>query len=93
MIDAKERIKYLKGALESKRVPDRCYSDIPEGISGNRKLAIGCVFCSHKRECWSDANQGKGLRAFKYEKGPTYFTNIAKEPRVEEKHIVEDKKT
>ena len=27
-------------------------------------------FCPHKRECWSDANQGKGLRAFKYEKGP-----------------------
>ena len=84
MINAKERVQYLKGALDSKRVPDRCYSDIPEGVSGNRKLAIGCVFCPHKRECWSDANQGKGLRAFKYEKGPTYFTNIAKEPRVEE---------
>ena len=84
MINAKERVQYLKGALDSKRVPDRCYSDIPEGVSGNRKLAIGCVFCAHKRECWSDANQGKGLRAFNYEKGPTYFTNIAKEPRVEE---------
>ena len=67
----------LKGALD---LPDRCYSDIPEGVSGNRKLAIGCVFCPHKES----ANQGKGLRAFKYEKGPTYFTNIAKEPRVEE---------
>ena len=65
MINAKERVQYLKGALDSKRVPDRCYSDIPEGVSGNRKLAIGCVFCAHKRECWSDANQGKGLRAFK----------------------------
>ena len=84
MINAKERVQYLKGALDSKTIPDRCYSDIPEGVSGNRKLAIGCVFCPHKRECWSDANQGKGLRAFKYEKGPTYFTNIAKEPRVEE---------
>tara|TARA_R100001440_G_scaffold34174_3_gene53133 strand:+ start:7184 stop:8047 length:864 start_codon:yes stop_codon:yes gene_type:complete len=84
MIDAKERIKYLKGALESKRVPDRCYSDIPEGISGNRKLAIGCVFCAHKRECWSDANNGQGLRAFKYEKGTTYLTQVYKEPRVQE---------
>ena len=84
MINAKERVQYLKGALDSKRVPDRCYSDIPEGVSGNRKLAIGCVFCPHKRECWSDANQGKGLRAFKYEKGPTYLTQVSKEPRVEE---------
>ena len=84
MIDAKERVKYLKNVLESKTVPDRCYSDIPEGISGNRKLAIGCVFCPHKRECWSDANNGQGLRAFKYEKGATYLTQVAKEPRVEE---------
>ena len=84
MIDAKERGKYLKNVLESKTVPDRCYSDIPEGISGNRKLAIGCVFCPHKRECWSDVNNGKGLRAFKYEKGTTYLTHVAKEPRVQE---------
>ena len=27
---------------------------------------------------------GKGLRAFKYEKGPTYLTQVSKEPRVEE---------
>ena len=79
-----ERVKYLKNVLESKTVPDRCYSDIPEGISGNRKLAIGCVFCPHKRECWSDVNNGKGLRAFKYEKGTTYLTHVAKEPRVQE---------
>ena len=84
MINAKERVQYLKGALDSKTVPDRCYSDIPEGVSGNRKLAIGCVFCPHKRECWSDANNGQGLRAFKYEKGPTYLTQVSKEPRVEE---------
>jgi hypothetical protein len=84
MINAKERVQYLKGALDSKTVPDRCYSDIPEGVSGNRKLVIGCVFCPHKRECWSDANNGKGLRAFKYEKGTTYLSHVAKEPRVQE---------
>ena len=84
MIDAKERVQYLKNVLESKTVPNRCYSDIPEGSSGNRKLAIGCVFCPHKRECWSDANNGKGLRAFKYEKGTAYLTQVYKEPRVQE---------
>ena len=84
MIDAKERVKYLKNVLESKTVPDRCYSDIPEGSSGNRKLAIGCVFCPHKRECWSDVNNGKGLRAFKYERGTTYLTQVNRTPDVEE---------
>ena len=84
MINAKERVRYLKNALQSKTIPGRCYSDIPEGVSGNRKLAIGCVFCAHKRECWSDANNGQGLRAFKYEKGTTYLTQVYKEPRVQE---------
>ena len=84
MINAKERIDYLKGVMEQDNPPDRCYDDLPDGASGNRKLAIGCVFCAHKRECWSDANNGQGLRAFKYEKGTTYLSHVAKEPRVQE---------
>ena len=84
MINAKERVQYLKGALDSKTIPDRCYSDIPEGVSGNRKLAIGCVFCPHKRECWSDANNGQGLRVFKYAKGKRFLTQVNRTPDVEE---------
>ncbi len=84
MINAKERIDYLKGVMEQDNPPDRCYDDIPDGVSGNRKLAIGCLYCSHKRTCWSDANQGKGLRVFQYAKGHRFLTNVAKEPNVDE---------
>ena len=84
MINAKERIEYLKGVMDQDNPPARCYDDIPDGASGNRKLAIGCLYCTHKRTCWSDANQGKGLRAFQYAKGHRFLTNVAKEPNVDE---------
>ena len=84
MINAKERVKHLKGMVSNDRVPDRCYAPLADGESGNLKLPIGCVYCGHKRECWSDCNQGKGLRAFKYSRGLTYLTTVVKEPKVEE---------
>ena len=45
MINVKEKIKYLKGAMDKDNPPDKCYNDIPDGASGNRKLAIGCFYC------------------------------------------------
>ena len=48
------------------------------------KLPIGCVYCSHKIECHSDTNDGKGLRLFKYAKGIEYLTQVNQLPRVEE---------
>ena len=84
MINAKERVKHLKGMVSNNHVPDRCYDPVADGESGNLKLAIGCVYCSHKRECWQDANHGKGLRAFRYSRGLSYLTRVAKEPKVEE---------
>jgi len=84
MINAKERIDYLKGAMEQDTPPDRCYSDAVDGASGNRKLAFGCFYCEHKRTCWSDSNEGKGLRVFKYANGNRYLTQVKKAPNVEE---------
>ena len=84
MINAKGRIQHLKGMVSKSSMPDRCYSDVPDGKSGNHKLSVGCVYCSHKRECWSDANQGRGLRVFSYAKGKRYLTRVGKEPDVEE---------
>ena len=84
MINAKERIKHLKNVVADSSVPDKCYSDLPDGKSGNRKLAVGCVYCEHKRDCWSDANGGAGLRAFKYSQGRRYLTQVAKQPDVPE---------
>ena len=84
MINAKERVKHLKGMVGNDHVPDRCYAPLADGESGNLKLAIGCVYCSHKRECWQDANHGKGVRAFRYSRGLNYLVKVVKEPKVEE---------
>lgn len=85
----KTLIKDVKEKLDSKEIPPKCYEPIPHEKAGNLKLPAGCVFCSHKVECHKDANEGKGLRAFKYASGNVYFTHIAKEPKVEEVKIIE----
>tara|TARA_R100001530_G_scaffold42957_1_gene32681 strand:- start:570 stop:1430 length:861 start_codon:yes stop_codon:yes gene_type:complete len=84
MINAKERIKFLKGMVTDSSVPDRCYSAVPDGKSGNLKLPFGCVYCGHKKECWSDVNQGRGIRVFQYAKGKRYLVQVGKEPDVPE---------
>ena len=84
MINAKKRVEYLKRMVTDSRIPDRCYDAVPDGKSGNLKLAVGCIYCGHKRECWEDKNQGKGLRVFRYAKGKRFLTQVTKEPDVEE---------
>ena len=84
MINAKERIKFLKGMVTDSSIPDRCYSAVPDGKSGNLKLPFGCVYCGHKKECWSDINQGRGIRVFQYAKGKRYLVQVGKEPDVPE---------
>jgi hypothetical protein len=37
-----------------------------------------------KRECWSDVNQGRGIRVFEYAKGKRYLVQVGKEPDVPE---------
>jgi len=82
MINAEERVNYLKEMVSSDSLPDKCYSDIPDGKSGNRRLAVGCVYCDYKQLCWSDSNGGKGLRVFNYAQNKKYLTEVAREPDV-----------
>ena len=82
MINADKRIKHLKKMVTNSNPPDRCYDPVPDGKSGNYKLAIGCIYCSHKRECWKDINDGKGIRVFEYAKGKRYLVQVRKEPDV-----------
>jgi len=82
--NVKEKIKKVKAAIAVDTPPERCYAPIPEGKKGNMKLPSGCAYCPYKFECYSDANDGDGLRAFRYSNGPVYFTEVAVEPRVEE---------
>lgn len=78
------RIQQLKQVIGNPVPPERCYSDQPEGKSGNRKLAVGCSYCPYKEDCWADANGGRGLRKFFYAKGPVFLTHTEKEPKVDE---------
>ncbi len=71
-----ERIAELKEVVASETPPDRCYDDIPDGKSGNRKLATPCSYCAHKFRCWP------GLRTFIYSTGPRYLTTVVREPDV-----------
>ena len=83
-INVVDKIDHLKHEMSLDTPPEKCYSTVPEGKSGNMKLNKGCFYCSYKFECHTDANDGDGLRVFKYSKGPTYLTTVKVEPRVEE---------
>lgn len=76
------RISSMKDYLKLDELPPRCYPDVPEGKSGNRRLGTSCSYCPYKYDCWSDANHGNGLIAYKYASGIKYFTRVAKEPQV-----------
>ena len=78
------RIKDLKNIVKSKDKPDRCYPVQASGQSGNMKIHNNCNFCDHKIECYSDINQGKGLRSFKYSNRIEHLVKVVKEPTVEE---------
>ena len=76
------KINNLKQALDLDTPPEKCYTPIPEGKKGNEILPPSCVYCSFKNECWSDDNNGHGLRVFKYAHGLKYFTRVASQPKV-----------
>ena len=76
-------IERQKGAVASDHSPHR-YPTVPEGKSGNMKLATICSYCDFKRDCWKDSNGGRGLRTFLYSNGPKYLTTVAREPDVHE---------
>ena len=80
----KDRIKTLKRDIKRKPPPIFCYTPVPEGKSGNLKLPRDCTWCPHKYECHKEANNGNGLRTFKYAKGNVYLTHVEKLPNVEE---------
>ena len=77
--DHNKLVDYKRKVLELKEPPEtKCYPDVPEGKSGNRKLDIGCSYCPFKWDCWGN------LRAFLYSTGPVYLSETVKEPRVPE---------
>jgi len=84
--DARAKAKEAKETIAlPEPPPEKCFEPVPEGTSGNMTLNKNCSFCVFKFRCWQkDANNGDGLRAFRYANGVKYFTNIVKAPKVEE---------
>lgn len=76
------RIGHLKEVLASDVEPERCYSDVPDGKSGNRKLGINCSYCPFKLHCWRSANGGEGLQVYSYSTGPVFLTHVTRQPNV-----------
>jgi hypothetical protein len=76
--DIGDRIEHIKKVVEQKEPPSVCYEPIADGKSGNQKLAIGCSYCSYKKECWPS------VRGFAYSSGPRYLVEVHNEPKVQE---------
>lgn len=72
------RIDHLRKVIDRNEPPERCYSPVPDGKSGNEKLATGCSYCAHRFRCHP------GLRAFLYSTGPRYLSRVVREPDVPE---------
>ena len=78
------KITTLLDELKLDTPPDLCYTPIPDGKKGNMQLPKGCTWCKYKHECHKDANDGEGLRTFKYSTGYKYLTHVEAEPKVDE---------
>jgi len=75
--DAGERVLELKKMVAGP-LPSVCYEEVPEGKSGNMKLASGCAYCDYKHTCYPN------LRTFGYAAGPKYLTKVVRDPRAME---------
>ena len=82
--DVAERVRYLKSLVSGDLVPIHCYDPVPDGKSGNMRLATGCSYCDFRSECWPEA------RTYYYATGPKYLTTVVKEPRVTAVEVPDD---
>jgi hypothetical protein len=74
--DVAERVEDIKKLVGSDLLPVQCYAEVPDGKSGNMKLAIGCSYCKYKHSCFP------ALRTYFYAGGPRYLTKVVREPKV-----------
>ena len=78
------KINSLLNELKLDTPPEMCYNPTPDGKKGNMQLPKGCTWCKYKHECHKDANDGEGLRTFRYSTGYKYLTHVEVEPKVDE---------
>jgi len=73
-----ERIKELHQVVANPKMPEQCYELVPEGKSGNTKLAMECSYCVFKLHCFPD------MKVFAYSTGPKFLVDIVNYPKVPE---------
>jgi len=73
-----DRVQHIKQLVEGDEPTEYCYDPVPDGKSGNMKLAMGCSYCQFKDHCYPN------LRVFAYSYGPKYLVDVVKEPKVQE---------
>lgn len=76
--DIVERVKHVKEMVQQEKLPPQCFAHVPDGKSGNMKLAIGCSYCQFKAACFPR------VRAFAYSTGPRFLVEVKNEPKVRE---------
>lgn len=74
----KEDFEETKRMVSEEEPPERGFNPVPDGKSGNEKLAINCSYCDRKFSCWP------GVRTFLSSRGPVYLTTVKREPRMKE---------
>jgi len=79
-----DRIKHIKQLVEGDEPTEYCYDPVPDGKSGNMKLAMGCSYCQFKEHCYPN------MRVFAYSYGPKYLVDVVKEPKVQEVMLDEE---
>lgn len=78
LYDVPGRIDELKAMLAKDEPPEYCCDSVPEGKSGNMRLAAPCTYNPYKHLCHP------GLRVFLYSTGPKFLTKVVREPRAAE---------
>ena len=85
LIDPVKRIDDVREIISKPEPPEqKCYEPVPDGVSGNMVLQKPCsLWCPFRDRCWS------GLRFFEYANEIKAFTNVVKEPKVQEVFVKE----
>jgi len=81
--DIAERVRTVKKLVGQSTPPPQCHETLPDGKSGNMRLAAGCSYCEFKQSCFPQ------LRQFEYSTGPKYLTEISRLPNVPEGKLPE----
>jgi hypothetical protein len=79
------QIEHLKEVVEREERPEQCYELVPDGKSGNTKLAMECSYCVFKQHCFPD------MKVFAYSTGPRFLVDVVNYPKVAEVYNYFDK--